>query len=47
VADLPIVVEIVDTPAKVEEFIPVLDAAITEGLLTVEAVDVRLYRAGE
>lgn len=44
--DLPIVVEIVDMPDKVEEFIPVLDAAITEGLLTVEPVDVRFYRAG-
>jgi len=44
--DLPIVVEIVDTPDKIEGFIPILDAVITEGLLTVEKVDVRFYRAG-
>ena len=45
--DLPIVVEIVDTPDKVEAFIPVFDAAITEGLIADEPVDVRFYRAGE
>ena len=42
--DLPIVVEIVDSIDKIEAFLPVLDEAVTEGLATVEAVNVRFYR---
>jgi PII-like signaling protein len=42
--DLPIVVEIVDTIDKIEAFLPVIDAAVEEGLATVEKVDVRFYR---
>jgi PII-like signaling protein len=34
-ADLPIVVEIVDTREKIESFLPVIDAAITDGLATI------------
>lgn len=45
-ADLPIVVEIVDTIDKIEAFLPVVDAAVTEGLATVEKVDIRFYRTG-
>jgi len=45
-ADLPIVVEIVDTIDKIESFLPVVDAAVTEGLATVEKVDIRFYRTG-
>ncbi len=44
--DLPVVVEIVDTQEKIEAFLPVIDAAIQEGLATVEKVNVRLYRSG-
>jgi PII-like signaling protein len=33
-ADLPIVIEIVDTREKIEDFLPVIDGAITEGLAT-------------
>jgi PII-like signaling protein len=40
-SDLPIIVEIVDTPEKVEEEI------VTEGLATVERVRVIFYRPGE
>lgn len=46
-ADLPIVVEIVDTPEKVEEFLPTIDGAIREGLATLEKVEIRFYRSGE
>jgi hypothetical protein len=46
-SDLPIVVEIVDTEEKIESFLPLVDAAIGEGLATVERVEVRFYRAGE
>lgn len=43
-SDLPIVVEIVDTIDKIESFLPVVDEAVSEGLATVEKVDVRFYR---
>ena len=44
--DLPIVVEIVDTREKIEKFLPVIDAAIPEGLATLERVQIRFYRSG-
>jgi len=44
--DLPIVVEIVDTPDKVDAFLGSIEAAIDEGLATVEPVTVRFYRSG-
>lgn len=46
-ADLPIVIEIVDSKDKIEAFLPVVDAAITEGLATLEKVQIRLYRSGQ
>jgi len=42
--DLPMVVEIVDTREKIEGFLPVLDAMIAEGLVTLERVKVIHYR---
>lgn len=44
--DLPIVVEIVDTREKIESFMPLVDAAVDEGLATLERVEVRFYRSG-
>jgi PII-like signaling protein len=44
--DLPIVVEIVDTKEKIEAFLPTIDAAVVEGLATLEKVEVRFYRSG-
>jgi PII-like signaling protein len=41
--DLPIVVEIVDSEEKVNEFLPVLDAMIGSGLVTIEKVQVLHY----
>jgi PII-like signaling protein len=41
--DLPLVVEIVDTVAKVEAFLPVLDAALAVGLVTVEKVRMKFF----
>ena len=41
--DLPIVVEIVDSPEKVNAFLPVLDGMIGSGLVTLERVEVRQY----
>jgi PII-like signaling protein len=45
--DLPIVIECVDTSDKIEEVLPKLDRMIGDGLVTLERVDVRVYRAGE
>jgi uncharacterized protein len=44
--DLPIVVEIVDTLEKIDAFLPVIDGAITDGMATVEKVQIRFYRSG-
>jgi uncharacterized protein len=46
-ADLPIVVEIVDAPEKIEAVLPLLDEMIPEGLITLEKVRVIAYRAGD
>jgi PII-like signaling protein len=46
-SDLPIVVELVDTTEKIEAFMTVVDAAVKEGLATLEPVEVRLYRGRE
>ncbi len=45
--DLPIIIEIVDTLEKIDDFIPLIDDAIDEGLATVEKVDIRFYRSGK
>lgn len=45
--DLPMVVEIVDAPDKIEAFIPDLDNMVSEGLVTIEKVRVIMYRKGE
>jgi PII-like signaling protein len=44
--DLPIVIEIVDERDKIEAFLPIVDPALTDGMITMEKVDVRVYRAG-
>jgi PII-like signaling protein len=46
-ADLPIVVEIVDTIEKIEAFMPHVDEAVEEGLATLERVEIRFYRSRE
>jgi PII-like signaling protein len=43
--DLPIVVEIVDTEAKMKAFLPVLDEMMSSGLVTLEKVQVLQYGA--
>ncbi len=42
--DLPIIVEIVDNQEKIASFLPVIDEMIQEGLVTLERVQVILYR---
>ena len=41
--DLPIVVEIVDTEAKINEYLPILDGMMASGLVTLEKVQVLQY----
>lgn len=43
--DLPIIIECVDSVEKVEAILPTLDGMIGDGLVTLERVDVRVYRA--
>lgn len=43
--DLPIVIECVDTSDNIEDILPTLDGMIGDGLVTIERVDVRVYRA--
>lgn len=43
-SDLPIVIEIVDTSEKIEQFMPIIDDAIQEGLATLEKTNIRFYR---
>ena len=43
--DLPIIIEIVDSRPKIEEFIPHIDEMVQEGLVTLERVEVIKYRA--
>lgn len=42
--DLPIVIEIVDTPEKIEVFLPHLDSMIKKGMVTLEKAEVIAYR---
>jgi hypothetical protein len=42
--DLPIIIEIVDEPEKIEALLPELDKMITEGLVTLEKIRVIAYR---
>lgn len=43
--DLPMVVEIADRLEQIEQFLPMLDEMITDGLVTLERVRVVQYRA--
>jgi PII-like signaling protein len=43
--DLPIVVEIVDTPQKIKDFLSCVEPAVKEGLVTLEKAEVRIYRS--
>ncbi len=43
--DLPIVIEIVDSEEKINQFIPQLDVMVKEGLITLEKANVIMYRA--
>ena len=44
--DLPVIVEIVDTPEKINAFLEIVDEAIDEGLVTIENISIKFYRSG-
>jgi PII-like signaling protein len=41
--DLPIIIEIVDTDARINEYLPILDGMMASGLVTLEKVQVLQY----
>jgi hypothetical protein len=43
--DLPVVIEVADTAERIEAIMPRLDEMVTEGLVTLERVEVVAYRA--
>lgn len=45
--DLPIVIEVIDKPERIEKILPSLDEMISEGLMTLEQVRIIVYRPGE
>lgn len=42
--DLPVIIELIDTKRMLEEFLDVIDPVIMEGLVTMEKMNVRMYR---
>ena len=45
--DLPVVIEIIDRPERIEAFLPLLDEMVGEGMMTLEKVHIIAYRAGD
>lgn len=43
--DLPLVIEVVDRAEEIERILPALDEMVTDGLVTLERVEVIAYRA--
>lgn len=45
--DLPLVIEIVDTPERIAAFLPELDGLMTDGVVTLERVQAIFYHGGK
>jgi PII-like signaling protein len=45
--DLPVVIEIVDTPEQIDRVVPILDEMVGEGMLTLEHVQIVSYRSSD
>lgn len=45
--DLPIVIELVDREERIRAILPALDEMVTEGMITLEKVQVITYRHGQ
>lgn len=46
-SDLPVVIEIVDSPEKIEAFLPCLDEMVREGMITTSEVEIIAYTTGQ
>ena len=46
-SNLPIIIEIVDTKDKIDLFMPIIDAAISKGVATLQQVEMRVYQSNE
>ena len=44
--NLPIIIEIVDAPDRIEAFMPDLEVMVGDGLITLERAEILLYRPG-
>ena len=44
--DLPVLIEVVDDETRLRAILPELDAMVDDGLITLEHVEVVVYRAG-
>ena len=44
--DLPLVIEVVDTEEHIRRIVPILDEMVSDGMVTLEKVEVITYRAG-
>ena len=44
--DLPVLIEIVDASEKIDAFVPLLDGYVTDGLITLENVEIVRYGTG-
>jgi hypothetical protein len=45
--DLPVLIELVDTDENIERVLPLLDEMVTEGMVTLERVQIVSYRSSE
>lgn len=45
--DLPIVIQVIDREERIRSVLPVIDEMVKEGLVTVQDVDVMIYRGDE
>ncbi len=45
--DLPIMIQVVDTEERIASVMPLIEEMVTEGLVTIEDVDVIVYRSKE
>lgn len=45
--DLPIVIELIDTLAKIDAFMPIIESVIEGGLVTQEKTSIRLFKSKE
>jgi PII-like signaling protein len=45
--DLPMIIEIVDTPEKIAGFLSNIENVIKEGLVTLEKAEVQIYRSND